>query len=46
VVGESGSGKSPGTDCFMRDVLPEIERGMGADFVDRLWSWRADISGG
>src|SRR5438477_1776134 len=43
VVGESGSGKSPGTDCLMRDVLPEIERRMGTDFVDRLWSWRADI---
>src|SRR5438874_4762013 len=39
----SGSGKSPGADCLMRDVLPEIERRMCADFVDRLWRWRADI---
>src|SRR5205085_7307151 len=43
VVGDSGSGKSPGADCLMRDVLPEIERRMCADFVDRLWRWRADI---
>src|SRR5256714_4980964 len=32
VVGESGSGKSPGADCLMRDVLPEIEWRMRADF--------------
>ena len=43
VIGDSGSGKSPGADCLMRDVLPEIERRMGADFVDRLWHWRANI---
>jgi hypothetical protein len=41
VVGDSGSGKSPGADCLMRDVLPEIERRMIADFPDRLQVWRA-----
>ena len=25
-VGDSGVGKSPGADCLLRDVLPEIER--------------------
>src|SRR6266478_2626386 len=43
VVGDSGNGKSPGADCLMRDVLPEIERRMRADFADRLWRWRADL---
>jgi hypothetical protein len=42
-VGESGNGKSPGADCLMRDVLPEIERRMLADFPDRLRYWRAEI---
>ena len=42
-VGDSGSGKSPGADCLMRDVLPEIEARMRADFADRLWRWRADL---
>jgi hypothetical protein len=40
-VGDSGNGKSPGSDCLMRDVLPEIERRMLADFPDRLRQWRA-----
>jgi hypothetical protein len=40
-VGDSGNGKSPGSDCLMRDVLPEIERRMIADFPDRLREWRA-----
>ena len=35
-VGDSGNGKSPGADCLLRDVLPEIERRMLADFPDRL----------
>ena len=35
-VGDSGVGKSPGADCLLRDVLPEIERRMLADFPDRL----------
>src|ERR1051326_4866668 len=43
VVGEPGTGKSPGSDCLMRDVLPEIERRMLADFPDRLCAWRADV---
>jgi hypothetical protein len=41
-VGDSGNGKSPGSDCLMRDVLPEIERKMIADFPDRLQLWRAN----
>ncbi len=40
-VGDSGTGKSPGADCLMRDVLPEIERKMVVDFPDRLREWRA-----
>src|SRR5438067_11080154 len=43
VVGDSGSGKSPGADCLMRDVLPEIETRMRADFSDRLWRWQAEL---
>jgi hypothetical protein len=39
-VGDSGNGKSPGADCLMRDVLPEIERRMIQDFPDRLREWR------
>src|SRR6476646_10685977 len=42
VVGEPGTGKSPGSDALMRDVLPEIERRMLADFPDRLLAWRVD----
>ena len=30
-VGDSGNGKSPGADCLLRDVLPELERKMIAD---------------
>src|SRR5438270_2336391 len=44
VVGEPGTGKSPGSDALMRDVLPEIERRMLADFPDRLSAWRTDIA--
>jgi hypothetical protein len=40
-VGDSGNGKSPGADCLLRDVLPEIERKMLADFPERLQEWRA-----
>ena len=39
-VGNLGNGKSPGADCLLRDVLPEIERRMLADFPDRLQLWR------
>jgi hypothetical protein len=42
-VGDSGNGKSPGADCLMRDVLPEIEKKMVADFPDRLREWRASV---
>jgi hypothetical protein len=45
-VGDSGNGKSPGADCLMRDVLPEIERRMLADFPDRLREWRANVEFG
>jgi putative DNA primase/helicase len=41
VVGDSGRGKSPGADCLMRDVLPEIERRMVGDYSDRLHEWQA-----
>src|SRR5438067_5472076 len=44
VVGEPGTGKSPGSDALMRDVLPEIERRMLADFPDRLSAWRTDVA--
>lgn len=40
-VGDSGGGKSPGADCLMRDVLPEVERWMSGDFPDRLRDWKA-----
>jgi hypothetical protein len=39
-IGDSGTGKSPGADCLMRDVLPEIERRMAADFPDQYRKWR------
>ena len=39
-VGDSGSSKSPGADCLLRDVLPEIERRMAADFPDQLQAWK------
>lgn len=40
-VGDSGTGKSPGSDCLLRDVLPEIERRMLEDYPDRLKDWKA-----
>jgi hypothetical protein len=43
VVGDSGNGKSPGADCLMRDVLPEIERRMLADFPDHLLGWHTSV---
>jgi hypothetical protein len=43
-VGDSGNGKSPGADCLMRDVLPEIERRMIVDYPDRLREWRAAVA--
>jgi hypothetical protein len=42
-IGDSGDGKSPGADTLMRDVLPEIERRMLAEFPDQLRGWRAAI---
>jgi hypothetical protein len=45
-VGDSGNGKSPGAESLMRDVLPEIERRMLADFPDRLREWRANVEFG
>jgi hypothetical protein len=41
VVGDSGDSKSPGADCLMRDVLPEIERRMVGDFPDQVGDWQA-----
>jgi hypothetical protein len=43
VVGDSGTGKSPGADCLLRDVLPEIERRMVGDYLDRLREWQAAV---
>jgi hypothetical protein len=43
VVGDSGAGKSPGADCLLRDVLPEIERRMVGDYPDRLREWQAAV---
>jgi len=42
-VGDSGNGKSPGADCLMGAVLPEIERTMLADFPERQREWRAAV---
>lgn len=42
-VGDSGNGKSPGADCLLRDVLPEIEQRMAAEFPERLREWRASV---
>ena len=42
-VGDSGTGKSPGADCLMRDVLPEIERRMVGDYPDRLREWQGAV---
>jgi Protein of unknown function (DUF3987) len=40
-VGDSGAGKSPGADCLMRSVLPQIEAKMAEEFPDELREWRA-----
>jgi hypothetical protein len=40
-VGDSGTGKSPGADCLLGEVLPEIERRMLADFPDKLREWNS-----
>ena len=45
-VGDSGTGKSPGADCLMRDVLPDLERRMLADFPDRHREWLASVEFG
>jgi hypothetical protein len=42
-VGDSGDGKSPGAKCLFRDVLPEIERRMVADYPERLRESRASV---
>src|SRR5690242_5351604 len=44
-VGDSGTGKSPGADCLLGEVLPEIERRMVSDFPDhwRQWSARTEL---
>ena len=42
VVGDSGDGKSPGADCVLRDVLPELEQRMMGDFPDRLREWKGN----
>jgi hypothetical protein len=44
VVGDSGDGKSPGADCLMRDVLPELEARMYGDFPERHQEWREMVA--
>jgi hypothetical protein len=43
VVGDSGEGKSPGADCMMGYVAPEIERRMIGDFSNRLEDWKTAV---
>jgi hypothetical protein len=38
-VGDSGEGKSPGADCLLGSVVPELERRMIGDFPERLEDW-------
>jgi hypothetical protein len=42
-VGDSGEGKSPGSDCIMSSVVPELERRMVGDFVERRDEWRMAV---
>jgi hypothetical protein len=44
VVGDSGEGKSPGSDCLMRDIVPELERRMVGDFPERHREWQAAVA--
>jgi hypothetical protein len=43
-VGDSGDGKSPGANCLLREVLPEIETRMLGDFPERHQDWRAAVA--
>jgi hypothetical protein len=43
VVGDSGDGKSPGADCLLRDVLPQIEQSMSLDYPDKVRAWRVEM---
>ena len=38
-VGNPSSGKSPGLDAALRDVLPELELTLAADYPERLRAW-------
>ena len=42
MVGDSGSSKSPGADCLLRDVLPELEQRMAEGFDAKLAQWKVD----
>jgi hypothetical protein len=44
VIGDSGEGKSPGSDCLMRDVMPELERRMIGDYPERHREWQAAVA--
>jgi hypothetical protein len=42
-VGDSGDSKSPGSDCVLVYVLPELEARMLGDFVERLDEYRQAV---
>ena len=44
VIGDSGEGKSPGSECLMRDVAPELERRMIGDYPERHREWQAAVA--
>jgi hypothetical protein len=43
-VGDSGDGKTPGANCLLHDVLPELERRMIGDFPERHEQWRQTVA--
>jgi hypothetical protein len=42
-VGDSGDGKTPGSNCLLLYVLPEIERRIVGDYEDRLRDWELAV---
>jgi hypothetical protein len=38
-VGNPSSGKSPGMDASLRDVLPELEEELAADYPEKVAAW-------
>jgi hypothetical protein len=43
VIGHSGDGKTPGAKRLLSEVIPEIERRMGANHPDRVQRWKTDV---